>query len=188
MIFAMEEPEIALPPHTQRRVTRFVLAEMGQSIVTSHSPYVIEQFAPQQVVILNRDAAGMLSGHPIDAKDVRPKAYRTERRQFAEAILSRAVLVVEGSTEAGLFPVASTVMESSLEPDKYMHFDLADVSIFTASGDGDVPRHGPIFTALGKLAFGFSTSQKYLFPRTRRRSLPASQSIGSRRKKASRTC
>jgi putative ATP-dependent endonuclease of OLD family len=44
VIFAMEEPEIATVPHTQRRVTRFVLGDMGQSIVTSHSPYVIEQF------------------------------------------------------------------------------------------------------------------------------------------------
>lgn len=46
-------------------------------------------------------------------------------------------------------------MERSLGADKYTHFDLAGVSVFTASGDGDVPRHGPIFTALGKLAFGF---------------------------------
>jgi putative ATP-dependent endonuclease of OLD family len=102
VIFAMEEPEIALPPHTQRRVTRFVLAEMGQSIVTSHSPYVIEQFDPQQIVILNRDEGGALTGQPIDAQAVKPKTYRTERRQFAEAILSRAVLVVEGSTEAAV--------------------------------------------------------------------------------------
>jgi putative ATP-dependent endonuclease of the OLD family len=155
VIFAMEEPEIALPPHTQRRVTRFVLAEMGQSIVTSHSPYVIEQFEPQQVVILNRDGEGHLSGRPIDAADVKPKTYRTERRQFAEAILSRAVLVVEGSTEAAVFPAASTVLEDTLGPAVYTHFDLAGVSMFTASGDGDVPRHGPIFSALGKLTFGF---------------------------------
>lgn len=124
VIFAMEEPEIALPPHTQRRVTRFVLAEMGQSIVTSHSPYVIEQFDPAQIVILNRDEGGALTGQPIDARAVKPKAYRTERRQFAEAILSRAVLVVEGSTEASLFPVASSIMEGSLPADSYMHFDL----------------------------------------------------------------
>lgn len=31
VIFAMEEPEIALPPHTQRRVARFVKREMGQA-------------------------------------------------------------------------------------------------------------------------------------------------------------
>jgi putative ATP-dependent endonuclease of OLD family len=132
VIFAMEEPEIALPPHTQRRITRFVLAEMGQSIVTSHSPYVIEQFDPAQIVILNRDEGGVLSGQSIDAQAVKPKTYRTARRQFAEAILSRAVLVVEGSTEASLFPVASSVMENSLPADAYMHFDLAGVSVFDA--------------------------------------------------------
>jgi putative ATP-dependent endonuclease of the OLD family len=155
VIFAMEEPEIALPPHTQRRITRFVLAEMGQSIVTSHSPYVIEQFDPAQIVILNRDEGGVLSGQPIDAQAVKPKTYRTARRQFAEAILSRAVLVVEGSTEASLFPVASSIMENSLAADAYMHFDLAGVSVFDAGADNAVPRHGPIFSALGKLSFGF---------------------------------
>jgi putative ATP-dependent endonuclease of the OLD family len=155
VIFAMEEPEIALPPHTQRRVTRFVLAAMGQSIVTSHSPYVIEQFDPAQIVILNRDEGGTLTGQPIDAQAVKPKTYRTERRQFAEAILSRAVLVVEGSTEASLFPVASSIMEDSLPTDSYMHFDLAGVSVFDAGADNAVPRQGPIFSALGKLAFGF---------------------------------
>ena len=160
VIFAMEEPEIALPPHTQRRVTRFVLGEMGQSIVTSHSPYVIEQFEPQQIVILDRDDAGKLTGHPISTEDVKPKTYKTARKQFAEAILSRAVLVVEGSTEGAMFSVASTVMEESLGSQAYTHFDLAGVSIFVASGDGDVPRHGPIFAALGKRAFGFYDKPK----------------------------
>ena len=160
VIFAMEEPEIALPPHTQRRVTRFVLGEMGQSIVTSHSPYVIEQFEPQQIVILDRDDAGKLTGHPISTQDVKPKTYKTARKQFAEAILSRAVLVVEGSTEGAMFSIASTVMEESLGSHAYTHFDLAGVSIFVASGDGDVPRHGPIFAALGKQAFAFYDKPK----------------------------
>jgi putative ATP-dependent endonuclease of OLD family len=155
VVFAMEEPEIALPPHTQRRVTRYVISQMGQSIVTSHSPYVIEQFDPAQIVILNRDDNGSLNGKPIDAPEIKPKTFRTERRQLAEAILARAVLVVEGSTESALFQAASTVMERSLKPDQYTHFDHAGVSVFTASGDGDVPRYGPIFKALGKVSFGF---------------------------------
>jgi putative ATP-dependent endonuclease of OLD family len=128
---------------------------MGQSIVTSHSPYVIEQFDPAQIVILNRDDNGSLNGKPIDAPEIKPKTFRTERRQLAEAILARAVLVVEGSTESALFQAASTVMERSLKPDQYTHFDHAGVSVFTASGDGDVPRYGPIFKALGKVSFGF---------------------------------
>jgi len=133
---------------------------MGQSIVTSHSPYVIEQFEPQQIVILDRNDAGKLTGHPISIQDVKPKTYKTARKQFAEAILSRAVLVVEGSTEGAMFSVASTVMEESLGSHAYTHFDLAGVSIFVASGDGDVPRHGPIFAALGKQAFGFYDKPK----------------------------
>lgn len=153
VIFAMEEPEIALPPHTQRRVTRFVLREMGQAIVTSHSPYVIEQFDPRQIVVLNRDDAGKLSGVPIDLQDIKPKVYSRERRQFAEAVLARAVLVVEGATEAAIFPAASTVMETDLGSDRYSHFDIAGVTVFDAGGDGSAPKYGPFFKALNKPAF-----------------------------------
>ncbi len=157
VIFAMEEPEIALPPHTQRRVTRFVRTNMGQAIVTSHSPYVIEQFDPEDIVMLNRDGPGKLVGIRPEPKGFKPKAYRAERRQFAEAILARAVIVVEGSTEAALLPVASSILEEEMSD--YTHFDLAGISIFTAEGDGDVPRWGPIFKALDKQVFGFRDKQ-----------------------------
>lgn len=151
VIFAMEEPEIALPPHTQRRVTRFVLQQMGQSIVTSHSQHVIEQFDPESVVMLHRDGDELL-GEPIDTTKVKPKTYRTDKRQFAEAILARAVLVVEGSTESVVFSAASAVLER-VRPD-YLHLDFSGVSIFTAPGDGSVARFGPVFKTLGKLTFG----------------------------------
>ena len=126
---------------------------MGQTIVTSHSPYVIEQFDPKEVVMLCRSAGKELVGTPIDTHGIKPKTYRAERRQFAEAILSNAVIVVEGSTEASLLPVASGVLEDA-RPEKYTHLDLAGVSIYEANGDGDVPRFGPIFRALGKTPFG----------------------------------
>ncbi len=155
VIFAMEEPEIALPPHTQRRVVRYVLREMGQTIVTSHSPYVIEQFEPDQIVMLNRGAEGALSGKPIDTQGIKTKTFKTERKQFAEAVLSRAVLVVEGSTEAAIFPEASAVIERARGSKTYTHFDLAGVTVFNAGGDGSVPRYGSAFKALGKLTFGF---------------------------------
>lgn len=157
VIFAMEEPEIALPPHTQRRVTRFVRATMGQAIVTSHSPYVIEQFEPEDIVMLNRVGAGTLAGTRPDSGGFKPKAYRAQRRQFAEAILACAVIVVEGSTEAALLPVASSILEAAGAD--YTHLDLAGISIFTADGDGDVPRWGPIFKSLDKQVFGFRDKQ-----------------------------
>ncbi|MGL5825501.1 MAG: ATP-dependent nuclease [Nocardioides sp.] len=157
VVFAMEEPEIALPPHTQRRVIRFVRHQMGQTIVTSHSPYVIEQFEPEDIVMLGRETDGTLTGVPINPANVKLKSYRSQRRQFSEAILSRGVLVVEGQTEASIMPIASSVLEES--EDGYTHLDLAGVSIFTSNGDGDVPRWGPIFRALGKTPFALYDQQ-----------------------------
>lgn len=151
VIFVMEEPEIALPPHTQRRVTKYVLQEMGQSIVTSHSPYVIEQFDPESVVILSRDG-GQFTGSPIDVASVKPKTYRAQRRQFAEAILSRAVLVVEGQTEMVAVHATSSALER-LRPG-YSHIDLAGVSLFNAGNDREVPKFAPTFKAMGKLVYG----------------------------------
>jgi putative ATP-dependent endonuclease of OLD family len=158
VIFAMEEPEIALPPHTQRRVTKYVLQEMGQAIVTSHSPYVIEQFEPECIVLLSRADAGSLHGKPIDTVAVRPRKYRSERRQFAEAILARAVVVCEGTTEAAALSAASSALER-LRGGSYDHLDLLGVSPFTASGDGDVPRWGPMFKALDKRTYAVFDKQ-----------------------------
>lgn len=151
VIFAMEEPEIALPPHTQRRVTRYVLKEMGQSIVTSHSGPVIEQFEPESIVMLHREGTKLL-GTPIDTSKVKRKTLLTDRRQFAEAVLARGVLVVEGSTEAVVFPAVSAVLEQV--HDGYTHLDFAGVSLFVSPGDGSVSRFGPVFKALGKKAWG----------------------------------
>jgi len=151
VIFAMEEPEIALPPHTQRRVTRYVLQAMGQSIVTSHSAPVIEQFDPESIVMLHRDGT-RLDGAPVDLTKIKRKTYLSNRRQFAEAILARGVLVVEGSTEAVVFPAISSALERLRT--EYMHLDFSGVSIFACSGDGEVDRSGPVFKALGKKTYG----------------------------------
>jgi putative ATP-dependent endonuclease of OLD family len=154
-IFAMEEPEIALAPHTQRRVTRFALGEMGQVIATSHSPYVIEQFEPDKIVILERDAGGALTGHPAMKPGLAPKSYRKQRKQFAEALLANAVLVLEGGTEVALFREAANILENGLGSAKYLHPDLEGLSFFDAGGDGSVPAYGPVFSALRKKAFAF---------------------------------
>lgn len=163
VVFAMEEPEIALPPHTQRRIARFVLREMGQAIVTSHSPYVIEQFEPEQIVMLDRVDGGRLSGSSVDTSGTNVRAYKVQRRQFAEAVLSRAVLVLEGATETSLFMALSSAMEEALQPDEYSHLDLAGVTLFNAGADTEVPKYGPVFKSLGKLAFAFYDEPRRAF-------------------------
>jgi putative ATP-dependent endonuclease of OLD family len=82
VIFAIEEPEIALPPHTQRRIADYLLQKTTQCLVTSHSPYVIESFLPEQTLILRRDNEGRVVGRAVSlAADVKAKTYRRHLRK-----------------------------------------------------------------------------------------------------------
>lgn len=155
VIFAMEEPEIALPPHAQRRLIDFVVKRMGQVIVTSHSPYVIEKFEPSRIVVISRDSEGTLSSNRVVLPDdFKLKKYRDNRRQFAEAVLGRAVLVVEGATEAALLPAVSDVLEADPSVAGYVPLDLAGITIFDAQNDVSVPLFAPVFKGLGKPVYG----------------------------------
>jgi len=132
----------------------FVTKTMGQAIVTSHSPYVIERFGLDDIVVLNRGDDGTLTGCPIDlGEDIKPKKYREQRRQFAEAVLANAVLVVEGGTEAATYLAVADVLDAD-PATLYQHPGVAGLAVFDAGGDSRVPLYGPVFAALGKTVFG----------------------------------
>ena len=61
VIFAMEEPETAIPPYAQKRIVHEIRKLASQTLFTSHSPYVLEEFALDETVVLARDAEGSLS-------------------------------------------------------------------------------------------------------------------------------
>ena len=90
VIFAMEEPEIALPPHIQKRVISTVIEKSTQALFTSHSPYVIEEFLPDQILVISK-TNGYLTAAPAGMPPtVKMKAYREEmRRRFCESLLAR---------------------------------------------------------------------------------------------------
>lgn len=154
IIFAMEEPEIALPPHAQRRIAKYLLKNMGQAIITSHSPYVIEEFDMKNVRAVSR-TEGVLSTDSIPAGVIKHSALRTNRRQLAEAVLARGVIVAEGDTESKMLTAASYVYEALDKSDAYSPFDLIGVSVFDAGTQSDVPKWGPFFGALKKTTFAF---------------------------------
>lgn len=163
VIFAIEEPEIALPPHSQRRLVDFATSRMGQAIVTSHSPYVIERFAPEDIRVLHRDGSGTLSSGPVILPTgYKAKRYRENRRQFAEAVLARGVLIVEGATEASLIPIAADIIDAD-ETVPYTHLDLAGVSVFDAGNDVSVPVYAPLFKSLGKPVYGIHDAPNQAF-------------------------
>lgn len=160
VIFAMEEPEIALPPHTQRRVANYLLEETSQCFVTSHSPYVIERFEPDGIVKLNRNEQGELSGIPIKLPaGMKAKNYRQNfRRAIAEAILGRGVIVGEGITEQDALLVVAQKMEehdANLFP-----LDVAGISVINADGDGNLEKLGAFFKEIDIPAFAFFDRKK----------------------------
>jgi putative ATP-dependent endonuclease of OLD family len=160
VIFAMEEPEIALPPHTQRRVAKYLLEETSQCFVTSHSPYVIERFDPDGILKLNRDEQGALCGIPIKLPSgMKVKNYRQNfRRAIAEAILSQGVIVGEGITEQDALLVVAQKMEDS-NPGLFP-LDVAGLCVINADGDGNLEKLGAFFKEIGTPAFAFFDRKK----------------------------
>lgn len=159
VIFAMEEPEIALPPHTQKRIINSLRQKSAQAIFTSHSPYVLEEFDPGQVVVLKR-SGGVLVGLPAAYPPaVKPKAYRTElRTRFSEALLARYVLVVEGQTEFDAIPAAARRL-GDLDSVSYKSLENLGVSVIDARGDTNIAPLGAFFRSLGKVVFAVFDKQ-----------------------------
>ena len=158
VIFAMEEPEIALPPHTQRRIIKYVLRDMDQAIFTSHSPYVIEQFPPENIVILSKSNDGVIKSKFLDLKDFKAKTFRGGiKHKYAEAILSKGVLLVEGRTEEEMFPAASDILEQN-DP-SCLSLDIAGISIVNTDGDGNLLAHARLFKSFGLDVYAFYDKQ-----------------------------
>ncbi|WP_068319128.1 ATP-dependent nuclease [Polycladidibacter hongkongensis] len=165
IIFAMEEPEIALPPHAQRRIANYLLGNMGQAIITSHSPYVIEEFDMANVRAISRED-GALSSDGVPTDIIKHSVLRTNRRQLAEAVLARGVIVAEGDTEAKMLAAASYMYEALDNSGAYTPLDLMGVSVFDADAQSNIPKWGPFFGALKKNTFAFHDSPKKMWTAT----------------------
>lgn len=161
VIFAMEEPEIAIPPHTQRRIVQFLQKNMDQSILTTHSPFVLEQFGPENVVLLERDNNGTLGGRQIEISGIKAKTYRGNlRRILAESMLGNGVICVEGVSDAEVLYAASNVLESYDAELSYTPLDLSGVTAVQCEGDGGILRYGQFFKDLGLRIYAFYDLQK----------------------------
>ena len=161
VIFAMEEPEIAIPPHTQRRIVQFLQGKMDQSILTTHSPFVLEQYDPADVVLLERGNDGVVSGRRIEVTGIKAKAYRGNlRRVLAEAMLGNGVLCVEGISDGEVMHTASAVLEENSQEGTYTPLDLSGVTVVQCEGDGGLLRYGQFFSGLGLKTYAFYDRQK----------------------------
>ena len=161
VIFAMEEPEIAIPPHTQRRIVQFLRTKMDQSILTTHSPFVLEQYDPADVVLLERGTDGGVGGRRIEVAGIKAKTYKGNlRRVLAEAMLGNGVLCVEGISDGEALYTASAILEECSHEGTYTPLDLSGVTVVQCEGDGGLLRYGRFFSAIGLRTYGFYDRQK----------------------------
>lgn len=159
VIFAMEEPEIALPPHTQKRIVNSVRGTSAQALFTSHSPFVLEEFKPSELQVLRR-TQGKLSAVPASyPPSIKPKTYKAHfRARFCEALLARYVLIVEGRTEFDAVPAAARRL-NELNPVMYKTLEALGVAVIDAGSDAQVAPLGQFFRGLGKTVFAVFDKQ-----------------------------
>lgn len=159
VIFAMEEPEIAIPPSTQKRIISSIIEKSSQALFTSHSPYVLEEFAANEIMVLKNDS-GIVSS--IDArlpKSVKRKQFKEQfRKKYCEAILSKRVLITEGRTEYDAFPAAARRLHS-LEPDSFSTLEALGIAVIDAETDSQIKAIAEALTDMGKITYAVYDKQ-----------------------------
>lgn len=153
VIFAMEEPEIAIAPHTQKQVVKKIWTQSSQSIFTSHSPYILEEFDPSGIIVLH-NAQGSLTGNVATLPtEIKLKRYRREfRKSFCEALLAKRVFLTEGKTEFDVYTSVSHSLSEKL-PDHFKSFESLGVATIDAGTDSQILNLSSYFKALGKEVF-----------------------------------
>jgi putative ATP-dependent endonuclease of the OLD family len=155
VIFAMEEPETAIPPSIQKSIVGGVRSKASQALFTSHSPYVLEEFDPNEILVLARDSAtGVLTSRPVVFPAiVKPKKYSSEfRLRFCEALLSRRVLIVEGATELLAYSSAGRRL-AELDPGSFSTLEALGIALFSADSDTQIATFATFFREFGKTVF-----------------------------------
>jgi putative ATP-dependent endonuclease of OLD family len=160
VIFAMEEPETAIPPYAQKRIVHELRKLSAQTLFTSHSPYVLEEFSLDETVVLSRDVAGDLAQSTVALPEsVKLKRYRQQfRTRFCEGLLARRVLLAEGATEASSLPAAARRL-SELNPTAYTSLEALGISVLDAGSETQIADLARLYKSLGKETFALCDKQ-----------------------------
>lgn len=118
-IFAMEEPELHIPPSLQLRMIQRAMSSASQIICTTHSPRVAAYFPPNSIRVIN-NLNGVLTANPLLQKPLDQSASNGIRKllfdnrlQVVEAVMCPRVLIPEGRIDYELLRLLSETMDKS---------------------------------------------------------------------------
>jgi putative ATP-dependent endonuclease of OLD family len=131
-IFCIEEPEVHLHPHQQRKLADYLNSSLnGQVLLTSHSPQISSEFSPNSIVrLLNKKGATKAASNGC-SKIIDEAFIDFGYRQCiisAEAFFSDVVLLIEGPSEDLFYKTLSKQIDIDL--------DRLNISVLMVDGIG----------------------------------------------------
>jgi putative ATP-dependent endonuclease of OLD family len=151
-ILALEEPETFLFPHAQRRVIDECLAVSSQLFVTTHSPYILERMPVEGVGRIDRRQDGTVSYTALSTENVKQvNLYsRRLRHSFCEALLGRAVVIVEGESDRSWLSGTSRILNRVTWNGRLCEaFELQGIAVISTEGNRDICKTGTFFLDAG---------------------------------------
>lgn len=131
-LVCIEEPEVHLHPHQQRKLAEYLNSVIkGQVIITSHSAQITSEFSPNSIVRLLNKGDGTIAASE-GCSEIIEKAFEDFGYRMsiipAEAFFADCVLLVEGASEVLFYKTLAKQLEIDL--------DRLNISVLSAEGVG----------------------------------------------------
>lgn len=142
-IIYLEEPEQNLEPQLQRRLMKNLCdSSNGQLFVTTHSGDIVKRFDYDEIFIVGNGTVNKVP-RPTSIHSSLGKRYeKYEKSDMIDGLFSNLVLIVEGASELGAFPIYSELHKYGLE--------YSGVKIICADGKAKIQYFAEYYAKSGK--------------------------------------
>ena len=142
-IIFIEEPEQNLEPQLQRKIiSKYRKTVQGQLFVTSHSISIVEKFEFNEIFIMKNNEIYEVPNPSSVNKTLSKRFEKYDKKDVIEGLFANNVLIVEGDSEYGGFPIFSSYSPNG--------FDNMGTKVIKADGKGSTKYYGEFFAKFKK--------------------------------------